>query len=86
MVNKLKMYYLLQNKVISLRSILFISLNIRNLAEFHNLYVGLDTALLADVFENFRDKHIEIDKLDTTYFLTTPGLLWWACLKKQVLN
>ena len=64
MVNKLKMYYLLQNKVISLRSILFISLNISNLAEFHNLYVRLDTALLADVFENFRDKHIETDKLD----------------------
>ena len=62
------MYYLLQKKVISLRSILFISLNISNLAEFHNLYVRLDTALLADVFENFRDKHIEIDKLDPAYF------------------
>ena len=73
------MYYLLQNKVISLRSILFISLNISNLAEFHNLYVGLDTALLADVFENFRDKHIETDKLDPVYFLKTLGLSWKAC-------
>ena len=79
MVNKLKMYYLLQNKVISLRSILFISLNISNLAEFHNLYVRLDTALLADVFENFRDKHIETDKLDPVYFLKTLGLSWKAC-------
>ena len=34
------------------------------------------------MFENFRDKHIEIDKLDPAYFLTTPGLSWWACLKK----
>ena len=73
------MYYLLQNKVISLRSILFISLNISNLAEFHNLYVRLDTALLADVFENFRDKHIETDKLDPVYFLKTLGLSWKAC-------
>ena len=79
MVNKLKMYYLLQNKVISFRSILFISLNISNLAEFHNLYVRLDTALLADVFENFRDKHIETDKLDPVYFLKTLGLSWKAC-------
>ena len=29
-----------------------------------------------------RDKHIEIDKLDPAYFLTTPGLPWWAFLKK----
>ena len=56
--------------------------NISNLGEYHDLYVELDTALLADVFESFRDKHIEIDKLDPTYFLTTPGLSWWACLKK----
>ena len=57
-----------------------------NLGECHDLYVKLDTALLANVFENFRDKHIEIDKLDPAYFLTTPGLSWWACLKKKVLN
>ena len=29
-----------------------------------------------------RDKDIEIDKLGPAYFLTTPGLSWWACLKK----
>ena len=52
--------------------------NISNLDEYHDLYVQLDTALLADIFENFRDKHIETDKLDPAYFLTTPGLSWWA--------
>ena len=56
--------------------------NISNLGEYHYLYVKRDTALLADVFENFRDKHIEIDKLDPAYFLTTPGLYSWACFKK----
>ena len=56
--------------------------NISSLGEYHDLYVKLDTALLADVFENFRDKHIETDKLDPAYFLTTQGLSWWACLKK----
>ena len=56
--------------------------NISNLGEYHDLYVKLDTALLADIFENFRDKYIGADKLDPAYFLTTPGLSWWACLKK----
>ena len=57
--------------------------NISNLGEYHDLYVKLDTALLADVFEKFRVKHIEIDKLYPAYFLSTPGLCWWACLKKS---
>ena len=56
--------------------------NISNLRENHDLHVRLDTGLLADLFENFRDKHIETDKLDPAYFLTTPGLSWWTCLKK----
>ena len=56
--------------------------NIRNLGEYHDLYVQLDTALLADVLESFRDKCLEIYKLDPAYFLTAPGLAWWACLKK----
>ena len=60
--------------------------NINNLGEYHDLYVKLDTALLADVFENFRDKHIETDKQDPAYFLTTPRLSWRHVQKKQVLN
>ena len=56
--------------------------NINNLGEYHDSYVKLDTALLANVFENFRNKSIEIDKLDPAYFLTTTELSWWACLKK----
>ena len=58
--------------------------NISNLGEYHDLYVKLDTALLADIFENFRDKHIETDKLDPASFLTTPGLSWWACLIRAI--
>ena len=58
------------------------ALNIKNLGEYHDLYVQSDTALLADVFENFRDKCIEIYRLDPAHFLTAPGLAWQACLKK----
>ena len=58
------------------------ALNIKNLGEYHDLYVQSDTALLADVFENFRDKCIEIYELDPAHFLSAPGLAWHACLKK----
>ena len=56
--------------------------NITNLGEYHDLYVSLDVALLADVFENFRDTTINIDKLDPAYYLSAPGLSWQSCLKK----
>ena len=55
---------------------------IKNLGEYHDLYVQNDTLLLADVFENFRDKCLEIYELDPAYFLSAPGLAWQACLKK----
>ena len=55
--------------------------NIKNLGEYHDLYVQSDTALLADVFENFRDKCIEIYGLDPAHFLSAPGLAWQVCLK-----
>ena len=55
----------------------------RNLGEYHDLYVQTDTLLLADVYEKFRDKCIEIYGLDPSYFLSAPGLAWQACLKKQ---
>ena len=38
--------------------------------------------MLADIFENFKDKCIEIYELDPVHFLSAPGLAWLACLKK----
>ena len=43
---------------------------------------SVDTFLLADVFEKFRDKCIEIYGLDSFHFYSVPGLAWQACLKK----
>ena len=55
---------------------------IRNLGEYHDLYVQTDTSLLADVFEKFRDTCIEIYELDPSHFLSAPGLAWQVCLRK----
>ena len=55
---------------------------IKKIGEYHYLYIQCDTLLLADVFENFRDKCIEIYELDPAHFLSAPGLAWQACLKK----
>ena len=51
--------------------------------DYHDLYLQTDTFLLADVFEKFRDKCIEIYGLDPSYFLSVPGLGWQADLKKD---
>ena len=53
-----------------------------NIGDYHDLYVQNDTLLLADVFANFRNKCIEIYKLDPAHFLSATGLVWQACLKK----
>ena len=55
---------------------------IKNIGEYHDLYVQSDTLLLADVFENFRNMCLEIYELDPAKFLLAPGLAWQAALKK----
>ena len=55
---------------------------IKYLGEYHDLYVQIDTLLLADVFENFRNMCIKIYELDPAKFLSAHGLAWQADLKK----
>ena len=38
--------------------------------------------LLADVFENFRSKCIEMYELNPTHILSAPGFAWQPCFKK----
>ena len=54
----------------------FKELKLKNLGDCHDFYVQSDTLLLADVFENFRNKCIEIYKLDPAYFFSANGLAW----------
>ena len=55
---------------------------VKNLGEYHDLYVQSDTLLLADIFQKFRNMCIEIYELDSAKFLSSPGLAWQAALKK----
>ena len=57
-----------------------------NLGDYQNLYVESDIILLADVFENFRNKCIEIYELYLDHFLSAPGLAWQVCLKKREIK
>ena len=43
---------------------------IKNLDDYHDLYVQSDTLLLADVFENFRNMCIKVYELDPAHFLS----------------
>ena len=60
----------------------FRELKLKIIGDYHDLYVQSDTLLLADVFENFRNKCIEIYELNPAHFLSSPGSAWQACFKK----
>ena len=61
---------------------MFKRFKLKNLGEYHDLYVQSDTLLLADVFENFRKMCLKVYELDPAHFLSLPGLAWQACRKK----
>ena len=52
----------------------FKKFKLKNLGDYHDLHVQRDTLLLADVFEDFRNKCVEIYELDPAHFLSAPGL------------
>ena len=54
---------------------------LKNMGEYHDLYLKSDVLLLADVFENFRKTCLEYYKLDPCHYFTSPGLSWDAMLK-----
>ena len=54
---------------------------IKFFGEYHDLYVQIDTLLLADVCKNFRNMCQEIHKLDSPKYFSA-GLAWQADFKK----
>ena len=59
---------------------------IKNMGEYHDLYLISDILLLADVFENFRDTCLEYYGLDPAHYVSAPGLTWDAMLKMIGIN
>ena len=55
---------------------------IRNMGEYHDLYLRTDVVLLMNGFESFRRVCLENHGLDPSHFYTAPVLAWKACLKK----
>ena len=55
---------------------------IKNLDEYHDLYLKSDTLLLADIFEKFRKMCLKMYYLDPAKPLSALGLVWQAALKK----
>ena len=47
---------------------------IRDMGEYHDLYLKSDILLLADVFENFRETCLANYRLDPPHYVTSPGL------------
>ena len=60
--------------------------NIKNMGEYHDLYLKTDVILLADIFENFRDVCLKNYKLDPAWYYTSPGLSWDALIKKTEIK
>ena len=53
---------------------------IKNLGQYHDLYLQTDVLLLTDVFENFRKKCLEDYQLDPAHYITLPNFSWDAML------
>jgi hypothetical protein len=54
----------------------------KNLGDYHDLYLGTDVLLLADVFEDFRRVCLENYRLDPAHYISAPVLSWDAMFKR----
>ena len=54
---------------------------IRDLGEYHDLYLKTDVLLSRDVFERFINVCLEYFGLDPCHYFSSPGLAWDAMLK-----
>ena len=59
---------------------------LKDLGEYHDLYLKTDVILLANVFKAFRKACLDNYGLDPAHFYMAPGLAWHACLKKTKIR
>ena len=61
----------------------FEKFKLKNLGDSHDLHVQSNTLLFADVFENFRNKCIEIYELDLAHFFLCTWISMARLFKKD---
>ena len=54
---------------------------LKNMGEYHDLYLNSDDLLSTDVFENVAKTCMQFYKLDLCHYFKSPGLSWDAMLK-----
>ena len=59
---------------------------LKNMGDYHDLYLETDVLLLANVLESFRKVCLDNYGLDPAHFYTAPGLTWKVCVKKTGVN
>ena len=62
------------------------TLKLKNLGDYHDLYVQSYTLLLADVLNTFCNTCIEIYDLDPSHFPSAARGVWQACLKNTYIE
>ena len=59
----------------------FTTFNMKNLWDYHDLYLLTDVMLLADILVTFRNRCLECYKIDPFHSYTAPGFSWQAALR-----
>ncbi|XP_072388457.1 uncharacterized protein [Diabrotica undecimpunctata] len=78
--NKLNNEYISEEKYAHAQNV-WQKFNCKNLGEYSDLYLKTDILLLADVFEQFRQKCRDTYKLDPAWYYTMPGYTWDCMLR-----
>ena len=64
----------------------FKDFKIKNLREYHDLYVKHNVLLLADVFENFQNTCLKMYEFHLACFCAASRLAWQRAIKRTKLN
>jgi hypothetical protein len=54
--------------------------------DYHDTNLQTDVLLFANAFEKFRDTSMKPNGLEPAHYYTSPGMLWYAFLKKTKVN
>jgi hypothetical protein len=62
------------------------TLNLKTMRHWHDYYLSIDVAGLADVFESFREISLRQWNLEPTQYLGLPGLSFQGLLRQRLFN